>query len=70
MTENIFKRLKESIDRNNVVAQPQQSNPSSILPSQISDAYLTNQSKRGPTPATLPQNAPQTAKLSTIIEQQ
>ena len=57
MTQNILKRLKESIDRGSTIDNtgsasasgvPTSSNLTSVLPSQISDAYLTTQSKRGP----------------------
>ena len=55
MTQNILKRLKESIDRGTFVGNTNTNatagtgvptTQSSVLPSQISDAYLTTQSKR------------------------
>lgn len=48
MTQSILKRLKESIDGGHLVANSAitSTGANSVLPSQISDAYLTNQTRK------------------------
>ncbi len=48
MTQSILKRLKESIDGGHLVANGAMTSTggNSVLPSQISDAYLTSQTRK------------------------